>query len=211
MRTSSTPSARVSQRAARFSAPAGFFDTADDAEALVLRPRGLEDGAVPSGNSMAAYDLLLAEGYLEARHGSGTYVATTFARASSRATAEAASLVRKLDAKWRDAAPSPSPVVPTHFDFRPGYPDQRRFPFDVWRRLTVRALRAAQKTPADLGDPQGDPELREAISRHVSATRAVACHADAVIVTAGAQQAFDLLARILVTPGRTVVALENPG
>jgi GntR family transcriptional regulator/MocR family aminotransferase len=29
--------------------------------------------------------------------------------------------------------------------------------------------------------------------------------------TAGSQQAFDLLARILVTPGRTVVALENPG
>jgi len=32
-----------------------------------------------------------------------------------------------------------------------------------------------------------------------------------VTVTAGAQQAFDLLARILVVPKRTVVALENPG
>jgi len=32
-----------------------------------------------------------------------------------------------------------------------------------------------------------------------------------VTVTAGAQQAFDLLARILVEPRRTVVALENPG
>jgi GntR family transcriptional regulator/MocR family aminotransferase len=31
------------------------------------------------------------------------------------------------------------------------------------------------------------------------------------VVTAGTQQAFDLLARILVTPGRTVVAIENPG
>jgi len=53
--------------------------------------------------------------------------------------------------------------------------------------------------------------LREASARHVSFARAVACGPDDVIVTAGAQQAFDLLARILVTPGRTVVAIENPG
>ena len=32
-----------------------------------------------------------------------------------------------------------------------------------------------------------------------------------MIVTAGAQQAFDLLARILVVPGQTVVAIEDPG
>jgi GntR family transcriptional regulator / MocR family aminotransferase len=31
------------------------------------------------------------------------------------------------------------------------------------------------------------------------------------VVTAGAQQAFDLLARVLVTPGRTTVAVEDPG
>ncbi|MGH8172520.1 MAG: PLP-dependent aminotransferase family protein, partial [Rhodanobacteraceae bacterium] len=53
--------------------------------------------------------------------------------------------------------------------------------------------------------------LREAIARHVSFARAVACVPDDILVTAGAQQAFDLLARILVTPGRTVVAIENPG
>src|SRR6185436_17297532 len=48
-------------------------------------------------------------------------------------------------------------------------------------------------------------------ARHVSFARAVACDPDDVTVTAGAQQAFDLLARILVVPKRTVVALENPG
>jgi GntR family transcriptional regulator/MocR family aminotransferase len=59
--------------------------------------------------------------------------------------------------------------------------------------------------------PAGQPELREAIARHVSVMRAVACQADDVVATVGAQQAFDLLARILVTPGRTVVAVEEPG
>ncbi|HSW41077.1 MAG TPA: thioredoxin domain-containing protein [Patescibacteria group bacterium] len=44
---------------ARFSDPAGgFHDTADDAEALVARPRSLQDNALPSGGAMAATVLL---------------------------------------------------------------------------------------------------------------------------------------------------------
>jgi len=35
----------------------GFYDTSDDHEALVLRPRNLQDNAIPSGNGMAAYVL----------------------------------------------------------------------------------------------------------------------------------------------------------
>jgi len=45
----------------------------------------------------------------------------------------------------------------------------------------------------------------------VSFTRAVTCSASDIMVVGGAQQAFDLLARILVTPGRTVMAVEDPG
>jgi uncharacterized protein YyaL (SSP411 family) len=37
-----------------FSAPVGFFDTSDDHETLIVRPRELQDNAVPSGNGMAA-------------------------------------------------------------------------------------------------------------------------------------------------------------
>jgi GntR family transcriptional regulator/MocR family aminotransferase len=55
------------------------------------------------------------------------------------------------------------------------------------------------------------PELRDAIARHVAFARAVACSGDDIVVTSGAQQAFDLLARTLVTPGRTRVAIEEPG
>ncbi len=36
----------------------GFFLTADDAESLLVRPREAWDGALPSGNAMAAYNLL---------------------------------------------------------------------------------------------------------------------------------------------------------
>ncbi len=46
----------------RFSAPVGFFDTSDDHETLIVRPRGLQDNAVPSGNAMAALVLLRLAG-----------------------------------------------------------------------------------------------------------------------------------------------------
>lgn len=48
---------------AHFGAPgAGFFDTSDDHEALISRPRELQDNATPSGNAMAAFVLLRLAG-----------------------------------------------------------------------------------------------------------------------------------------------------
>jgi GntR family transcriptional regulator/MocR family aminotransferase len=71
-----------------------------------------------------------------------------------------------------------------------------------------------ERKPAALKSAQGNQgnyHLRQAITRHIALTRAVGCQADDILVTSGAQQAFDLLARALVTSGETVVALEDPG
>jgi len=53
-----------------FGAPVGFFDTSDDHERLIVRPRELQDNAVPSGNGMAAFVLLRLAGLaVEPRYG----------------------------------------------------------------------------------------------------------------------------------------------
>jgi GntR family transcriptional regulator/MocR family aminotransferase len=90
-------------------------------------------------------------------------------------------------------------------------PEDRRFDHATWRRLMARSLRALSRAPFLYGPPDGLASLREAIAKHVAFARAVVCGADDIVVTSGAQQAFDLLARLLVTPGRTRVAVENPG
>ncbi len=67
-------------------AAGGFFDTADDAERLVARPRSLEDNALPSGNAMATLVLLRLEAltgagrYADAAEGALGLVGTTPAR-----------------------------------------------------------------------------------------------------------------------------------
>jgi GntR family transcriptional regulator / MocR family aminotransferase len=164
---------------------------------------------------LAAYALLLGEGYLIARGGSGTYIAETLPRSlADKPKAGEESYDRRLNAAWRRrrppfgrGAPQPAPRL----SFQLGVPDIGLFPFDIWRRLSARALRRFAKARPAYHDPQGLLTLREAIAKHTSSTRAVACRPDDVVVTAGAQQAFDLLARTLVTPQRTVVAVENPG
>ncbi|MGJ7527050.1 PLP-dependent aminotransferase family protein [Variovorax sp. GB1P17] len=162
---------------------------------------------------LAAYDLLLSEGYLLARPGAGTYVADTLPQSRRGRTARGMAAKRDqrlvpLNVPGADLAPTLQPR-PSRDDFRVGLPDVAAFPFDIWRRLSDRALRRVAREPADYADPQGQAVLREAIARHVSFTRAVGCTADDIVVTAGAQQAFGLLARILVVPGRTVVAVEE--
>jgi len=117
---------------------------------------------------------------------------------------------------WRDATSGVSqapPGVPL-VDFRPALVDSRLFPLDVFRRIMAKRLRGLEKRPASYKSPQGNQgnyHLRTAITRHIAVTRAVVCESEDVLVTSGAQQAFDLLARTLVIPNVTVVAIEDPG
>lgn len=163
---------------------------------------------------VAAYDLLASESYVVTRAGGGTFVAAVAPRRVQRTSVTTQNGGdRRLTAYWRGrgAKPLPPPGPAVDFDFAVGLPDKGEFPFDVWRRLSARALRALSKTPAAYAEAQGRESLRQAVSAHVSYARAVSCAADDVVITSGAQQAFDLLARILVTPTKTVVALEDPG
>ncbi|WKJ92572.1 PLP-dependent aminotransferase family protein [Methylomonas montana] len=164
---------------------------------------------------VAAYDLLLSEGYLVIHPNVGTYVANLASQPMPSRTPNRVSLPDvRLNEFWRQPPPIfPGPMSRDAFryDFRVGLPDKTLFPFSLWRRLSTRILRPLTKTPAAYTEPEGREALRVAITKHISYARAVSCRVENVVVTAGAQQAFDLLARILVTPDKTVVAVEEPG
>lgn len=169
---------------------------------------------VSRNTAVAAYELLFSEGYVSARRGSGTRVADSLPLPSSAKTImDTRGSDRRLSRPFRgrDARSHSSRGAVQPFSFQIGIPDPRSFPAVVWRRLSNRVLRDARLQPAYESDPQGQESLRREIARYVSYARAVSCEANDIVVTAGAQQAFNLLARILVTAGRTTVALEDPG
>ncbi|TDR48741.1 GntR family transcriptional regulator [Tahibacter aquaticus] len=162
---------------------------------------------ISRNTAVAVYDLLLSEGYLRARRASGIQVVEGLPAA--RAPALSAALGRRhLTARARAAVPAESASSGL---FRLGVPELQHLPFDIWRRLGARCLRQFAREPVHYAGADGCPALREAIAHHVAFARAVACRAEDIVVTSGAQQAFDLLARVLVTPGKTRVAVEEPG
>jgi GntR family transcriptional regulator/MocR family aminotransferase len=166
---------------------------------------------------IAAYDLLVSEGHAVARPGARLVVIgpddavprTALRRKNIPASRETDLRIAK---SWRQPAEQfPNEIQLPSRCFRTGSPEDRHFDHDVWRRLIARALRENARLPFNYGPAAGLPALREAIAGHVASVRAVACGPDDVIVTSGAQQGFDLLARLLITPGRTRVAVEDPG
>jgi GntR family transcriptional regulator/MocR family aminotransferase len=161
--------------------------------------------------AIAAYDLLLGEGHIVSRPGAGTYVAGVRSRAKPRALTALAQHAELINPFWRNASPTSTRwPQPPRFDFGAGIPDVGSFPLAIWRKLYARTLRTLRDR-SRYGDAHGQSALRAAIAGHVSFARAVACTADDVLVTSGAQQAFDLLSRVLVTRKQTRVAVEDPG
>lgn len=176
--------------------------------------------------TLDVFERLLAEGWLRARAGSGTFVAEAIEGLGGRARAAAPSQAALAAAPapaftspWAglsDGIPAampdvmPLPRAGLDYDFVGGVTEKRGFPFDKWRRCVTHALRRQAHGQGAYRDPAGEQALRLAIARYLGFSRAVTCNWADVVVTQGAQQAIDLLARVVARPG-DVVAVEDPG
>ncbi|MFF4145633.1 PLP-dependent aminotransferase family protein [Streptomyces sp. NPDC001698] len=144
---------------------------------------------VSRGTAKAAYDQLVAEGYLTARQGSGTRVAALPA----------------VDAQEPGAA---ARARAPRFDLRPGSPDVGTFPAAAWLRALRRAIATAPSLTYDYGDPRGRIELRTALSGYLGRARGVIAPPERIVITSGYVQGLALLTRVL---DGAEVAMEDPG
>jgi len=81
---------------------------------------------------------------------------------------------------------------------------------ELWRKLTARTLRSFGREHLGYSDPQGFIELRRHVCDYLRAARAVRCEPEHIVITAGTQQAIDIIARLLPGPSREVW-VEDPG
>ncbi|MFM2402697.1 MAG: hypothetical protein RL223_577 [Pseudomonadota bacterium] len=172
----------------------------------------------------AAYARLETEGYLRRHVGQGSFVAIDMGPAADASTRSArGAMPRPAAGRWAlDAAPGLSRrgqrMVATGGCAEPdrprafvaGSPDLQAFPQDLWRQLTQRRLRRDGAALMFYGDPQGLPELREAIARYLTQSRGVRCRAAQVLVLTSSQQALQLLSAVLLDEG-DAVWMEDPG
>jgi GntR family transcriptional regulator/MocR family aminotransferase len=185
--------------------------------------RALADELNVSRNTvLTAYRQLLAEGYLESREGSGTFVAhvlpdllLTAPRASTPKTAQPtrAESPRPLfseRAKAQMTASQPPSGGTLPRPFIPEAPALDAFPYQLWSRLVVRHARQLLVSNFMYQDSAGYRPLREAISAHAAISRQVHCTSEQVMIVPGSQGALDLAARMLINAGDPVW-MEDPG
>ncbi|WP_433251375.1 PLP-dependent aminotransferase family protein [Actinomadura nitritigenes] len=173
---------------------------------------------VSRGTVTAAYDQLVAEGYLTARQGAATRVAEI--RSTGLPSAEPG---KPVPGKPVPEKPSPAPpggpvwagswatAGTVAHDLRPGRPDLGTFPASAWLRSTRRVLTTAGPEAHALSDPRGRPELRDALAGYLRRVRGVDADPGRIVITSGYAQGLGLLARVLGDAGTSAVAMEEPG
>jgi GntR family transcriptional regulator / MocR family aminotransferase len=153
-----------------------------------------------------AYAQLFAEGWVEGRHGSGTYVADgTLGRPGGSGTPEPAAGREGGAVPARDRVPAADadPLI----NLRPGIAWSEGIDRAAWRR----AWRSASASVAsDLPDPRGSAALRAALTGYLRRSRGVHCSAEQIVVTRGVAGSLGLIATALLRPGDRV-GVEEPG
>jgi GntR family transcriptional regulator/MocR family aminotransferase len=150
------------------------------------------DLGVTRGVVVAAYDQLIAEGYLVARPGSGTVV-----NAGARTDVPG------------DA--SAGPAAPVVADFTPGLPDLDLFPRAAWLRATRTALHTMRRQDLGYTPAGGLTQLRQALADYLGRVRGVCAQPEQVVISQGFGHGFSLVAGALAEAGHDVVAVEDPG
>ncbi|WNJ92957.1 PLP-dependent aminotransferase family protein [Bosea sp. 685] len=144
-------------------------------------------------SAVAAFEMLTADGFAEARIGAGTFVAPQVPHLPVAAVMD-----RGPDLEV--SPPLPCALGVATLDART---------LRVFRSLLARRLARPGPEHFHYGDPRGGLALRQAIASYLRSARGVRCDAEQIIVTSGSQQGLDLLIRAAIRPG-DAVWIEDP-
>lgn len=162
----------------------------------------------------SAYAQLYAEGFIERRVGSGSFVAEmtefTYGHRSSKRDAllrnQAPNLSKRGSAMFRSGGVREM-LMPQPFAH--GVPETRSFPIRLWERLERQVLKEVGTRALLHCDPQGAEPLRQAIADYLNLERGARATADRVLVLTSSQQAMTLCANMLLDPGDSIF-IEDP-
>ncbi|MDD2179672.1 PLP-dependent aminotransferase family protein [Acidovorax sp. D2M1] len=198
------------QRAIRQLILGGALDVATPLPASRALAKSLD---VSRDTVEAAYNQLHAEGFIERRVGSGSFVSERALRLPGRGTARRLGPQREpLRLSQRGAAMYRAGGVRdflTPRPFAPGVPETRTFPLATWERLERQVLKDWGTTALLHSPPQGMEPLRRAIANYVNLERGAHATPERVLVVTSSQQALTLCATVLLDAGDRIF-IEDP-
>ncbi|MBB6096762.1 GntR family transcriptional regulator/MocR family aminotransferase [Deinobacterium chartae] len=159
---------------------------------------------------LEAFDLLVAEGYLVTRPGSGTFVADVPPTESQPLSSPPPPLRLSDWARRALEGPFTTASQAVEIDFRVGKVPTELFPSDEWAASLRARARDLRGLLGGYGDELGPLETREALCAYLVRERGVLATPDMVMLSSGSQGSLDALARTFLEAGR-VAAVEDPG
>lgn len=164
------------------------------------------DLGISRGTTVTAVEILIAEGLLESRVGSGVYVSQDAALVYQQ---EAQGISSNINPRSDFVMhPDIDPPMVATIDFRPCRPSMEHFPRREWKRCLSAA--GGSKPHSDYGDPKGHLGLRHAIVSYLRRSRGLNASVDEIIITNGAVHAMHLLS-VLYLDSSSEVIVEDPG
>jgi GntR family transcriptional regulator/MocR family aminotransferase len=161
----------------------------------------------------SVYEQLVAEGYVQATSGSGTFVADGLEIEVSpqvgRLPDEVPRKINLTDRARSISSTNASVRQGKTEPFRPGVPALDLFPIKPWNKYLREATNTSYRD-LSYGSVKGNADLRSSIASYLSDARGMQADSEQIVITSGAQQAFVLIAFSLLTRGDTVW-YENPG
>lgn len=147
----------------------------------------------------AAYEQLIAEGYIKSKNRSGLYVEKV-ENGFSDITDSNKNLAEKKDKEQAHI----------RYDFSSGQIDVESFPYSQFRKIIARSVDICSQELLLYGDHKGDYGLREEISKYLHHSRRLTCSPEQIIISSGTQQSLTMLAHI-ISKIYTNIAFEEPG
>ncbi|MED3661454.1 PLP-dependent aminotransferase family protein [Ureibacillus terrenus] len=95
------------------------------------------------------------------------------------------------------------------YDFHPGKVDEDSFPFAIWRKYVKDLFDPSSKQLLQIGEPQGEIELRKEIANYLFQSRGIHCEPDQIIIGSGTEHLLPMILRLFQDD--SILALENPG
>ncbi len=149
----------------------------------------------------AAYQQLVAEGYIESIPKSGYRVEDFNTN------------LHEVSQSFNDIPIKSENLIATEnyrFSLAPSYVDKTCFNLDIWKKLYNSILNEEFESLLSYGEPQGEYELREQIAKYIYENRGVHCQPNQIIVGAGTQYCLSLICQML-KPNYNCIAMEDPG
>lgn len=170
--------------------------------------------ALSRNTVLAAYEQLLAEGYIETRTGSGTFVTQQLPDGNMVAVRHENHVTtrfptQELSRRGRQLLGYAGASPRQWGAFMPGIPDIASFPHALWRRIQTRLARRTRPEQLSYSPVGGCPELQLALVDYLRVSRSVECTPEQILITEGTHQAMDLLAKMLCNPG-DLAWIEDP-